>query len=287
MYDLHLHSTYSDGDIAPAEVVRKAIERGLSGVSLTDHNGVWGVTEAAAAAEQLGAAYVEGIEISVREAGRDIHVLGYSRRFDREVLRNGLHEQLVGYTARMEEIVRRCRSAGYDRVTAAAVRALRRGQTDPCHLSYDVGRVLMRLHGLSAATARAMVTGTGSCAVPYGSWALDAAAAVALLHAAGGAAVWAHPGLVLKDAGEEVFTTVLTALTAAGVDGLEVYHPYHSSAALQRLSRAAAERHWLVTGGSDWHGPDRYGESDRAFGEVGVKEKEFQLLMENIDRIRS
>lgn len=287
LYDLHLHSAYSDGDLPPAAVVRAAKERGVGGVSLTDHNGIWGVDKARVAAAQRGVRWVEGIEVSARAAGWDVHLLGFSRDFDRGVLREGLRETLAGYEVRMREMVARCQAAGYNRVTVPAVKRRRAGQSSPCYLSYDVACVLVSEHGLTAEAARRLTTGAGVCAVPYGDWALTAAAAMRLIAAAGGVAVWAHPGLVLRDAGEQVFVRVWKLMAAAGVAGLEVYHPYHDAALRQRFAALAAAQDLLVTGGSDWHGKQRYAKTDEAFGKVGVGEEEFERLLVRMEERKS
>lgn len=283
MYDLHLHSTASDGDSAPAAVIREAARRGLAGISLTDHNGLWGVSEAAGAAETAGIQFVEGIEVSARWENVDVHVLGYSRGFKREVLREGLRDTRLGYAGRVRAMVQRCRALGYDGVTWEAVQQRRAHLTDPAYISYDVARLLTKKHGVSADEARRLTTSGGECYVPYGEWALSLRKAAAFLHEAGGAALLAHPGLVAADAGEAVLWRLLAALPAAGLDGIEVFHPYHDAALTARLLGYARRQRWLVGGGSDWHGPGRYAKSDAVFGKMGVEETAFAALMARLD----
>lgn len=255
----------------PVALVRAAAQRGLAGVSLTDHNGIWGLGEAQAAAAQAGIAFLEGIEISARWDELAVHVLGYSRRFRREVLREGLAGTRRGYRERIQEMARLCQAAGYKMASFTAVQHGRAHLVEPAYVSYDVARLLTEQHGLSVTQAWHLTTAGGACNVPYGSWALSLPEAASLLHAAGAIAVLAHPGLVALDAGEAVLQRLVAALPAARFDGIEVFHPYHSKAMVSHLTHIAQQHNLLVTGGSDWHGPGRYSESDEVFGRVGLE----------------
>ena len=74
--DLHTHSVKSDGSMTPSELVRHAKEAGLAAISLTDHDGVSGVAEAAAEGQKIGLEVVPGIELSVQSKA-ETHILGY------------------------------------------------------------------------------------------------------------------------------------------------------------------------------------------------------------------
>src|SRR5438270_7512867 len=81
-FDLQSHSTYSDGELAPADVVAAAREAGVELLALSDHDTVNGVSEALAAGEQLGVPVVAAVEISAIDNGpssdRELHILGYN-----------------------------------------------------------------------------------------------------------------------------------------------------------------------------------------------------------------
>ena len=77
-YDLHIHSGYSsDGELPVAAIVGLCAARGLDAFSLTDHNSVRGVGEAARLARERGIGFVPGIEIDCNYRGTDLHLLGY------------------------------------------------------------------------------------------------------------------------------------------------------------------------------------------------------------------
>jgi cytidyltransferase-like protein len=283
LYDLHLHSTYSDGDLSPADLVQRAAEHKLAGVSITDHNGIWSFDEAAATCAQRAMVFIEGIEVSARLQGLDLHVLGYSRAFDRRVLSEGLERTREGYYERAQEMVRRCQAAGFKRLSVAALEQRRAQQADPVYGSYDVARELTRLHGLGYEEARRLTTGGGPCHVPYGPWALTTGEAIELIHEAGGIAVLAHPGLVAYDAGEAVLARLLGSLAKQRLDGLEVYYPYHDEPLTLRLEAAVQRYGWIATGGSDWHGPGRYAAGDSAFGAVGLTGELWKVFLTALD----
>ena len=75
-FDLHCHSTISDGMLAPAAVVRRAAANGVSVLALTDHDELAGLAEATAAARANDIRFVPGVEISVTWAETTIHIVG-------------------------------------------------------------------------------------------------------------------------------------------------------------------------------------------------------------------
>lgn len=270
MFDLHLHSTASDGDLAPGQVVREAAARGLTGISLTDHNGLWGLDEAADAAGKLGLEFLEGIEITARYQNVDVHVLGYAREFAREILEEGLAATRAGYAARVQEMAALCQAEGYEKVSWQDIQARRASFCSPCFVSFDVARELIEKYSLDSEAARKLTVSGGACYVPYGDWALSPAAAVNLIHRAGGKASLAHPGTIQQESSRETLLAVVRETCSAGLDALEVIHPFHEENYRAWLSALARERGLTITGGSDWHGPSRLFSNNAAFGKIGV-----------------
>ena len=282
MYDLHLHSTYSDGDQQVADVVAECASAGLVGISVTDHNGLWGQAEAASAAAERGLEYLPGIEISARAHGADLHIIGYSYNFDQRRLEDGLANTRDGYERRARRMLELCDAVELP-VAFEELVDLRAAQHKPVYMAYDVARLLSEHHGLSGAEAKKLTTHGGKCHVPYGEWALSPAEAVTLIHGAGGIAVFAHPGTVSYEAGDSVLESILAELVAAEIDGIEVYHPFHDSPTKQRLKHYSSEHNLLVTGGSDWHGPGRYHEG--ALGSIGLSTEGWQLLTQRLQSL--
>lgn len=94
--DFHIHSTASDGDLKPSEIVSYARNRGIDTIAITDHNTVDGINEAAQAATLYNVSVIPGIELSTRYKGASVHILGYFRSssFNKEIFKNTL--KLIG-----------------------------------------------------------------------------------------------------------------------------------------------------------------------------------------------
>ena len=280
MYDLHLHSTYSDGDLLPEQLIEEAVRRGVTGVSLTDHNGLWGVVMAEQYAQSLGAPFIAGIEITALHQTTDVHILGYSRAFEISIINGGLGPTRAGYAARIQQMVQQCHAAGYEKVRFESIVSSRAGQPEPSYISYDVTKQLIEKQGLSRDEARQLTIKGGACYVPYGSWAATPVAIVSLLHQANAIAILAHPGTIVYEAGEKALQELLKTLVENGLDGIEVYHPFHSPDLIKQLEEFVLEHNLLVSGGSDWHGPGRF--HDKDFGKVGLSEPQFQKLLQGL-----
>src|SRR5512134_3791498 len=75
-FDLHCHSTASDGALTPTELVRRACEQGVTCLALTDHDSVAGLAEAQQAAAECPLRFLPGIELSAEWSGKTFHILG-------------------------------------------------------------------------------------------------------------------------------------------------------------------------------------------------------------------
>lgn len=242
--DLHLHSTASDGSLSPSALVWAARSGGLHVVALTDHDTIAGVAEAKAAGE--GAVdVIAGIEMSTMHDGAELHILGYFvdpsferlREYSRtaaqrrEERMHGMIERLaaIGYSVAWEDIIR---SADHD------TRSLGRP-----HLA----RALVeRGHATTMNDAFERFIGDdGPAYLPVRL--LSSEDAIALIHAAGGIAVWAHPRM------DDVERQLL-ALVGYRLDGLECFRPRCPPADSLRLEELARVHGLVTTGGSDWHG---------------------------------
>ncbi|MEP7192988.1 MAG: PHP domain-containing protein [Actinomycetota bacterium] len=256
--DLHAHSTASDGTQSPAEVVGSAAEAGLDVVALTDHDTTSGWGEAALAATHLGIALVRGIEISCQHRGISIHLLGYLQDPEAPGLLAELEQSRQSRGTRAQRIVERL---------SADVPL----QWEDVLEQIGPGATIGRPHIADAMVAKGIVsTRTDAFATylkngsPYyvSHYAPDPVRAVRLLGEAGGVAVMAHPFASLR--GRVVPDSVIEAMMAAGMAGLEVYHRDHSDDQVRHGLDLASALGLFVTGSSDYHGdgkPNRLGEN--------------------------
>jgi predicted metal-dependent phosphoesterase TrpH len=263
--DLHTHSTYSDGLLAPAALVAEAAARGVGVLALTDHDTVAGIPEVRIAGEERGVEIVPGVELSAALAdGREIHLLGYFVDVDDPALLAALAGYARTRVERMERMVERLRRIGAP-IEASRVRALAgHGTVGRPHLA----RALTEAgHAADLPDAFARYLGTGKPAyVPRPR--VDPRDAIALVRAAGGVPVLAHP---FSTGGVE---GMLDLLVPAGLVGLEADYGEYTPQERATLREIAARRGLIATGGSDYHGPDRRAgrELGRATVSVGVVE---------------
>jgi len=246
--DLHSHSSASDGTRAPADVIARAAAAGLAAIALTDHDTVAGIAEAAAALPSR-LALIAGMELSCRRDGHSVHLLGYL--FDPE------HPELAAQT-------RAIRASRVERARAmvAKLAQLGTGVTWEQVTTIAGDGVIGRPHIARAMIAAGVVGSVDEAFTPewigpggrahVRRYALDPANAIALLHAAGGVAVLAHPLAVTR--GWIVPEGLIAELAAAGLDGVEVAHPDHDLAQRTLLSAVARGLDLIETGGSDDHG---------------------------------
>jgi predicted metal-dependent phosphoesterase TrpH len=237
-----MHSTASDGSVAPAQLVVAAAAAGLSAIALTDHDTIDGVAEARRVADEYGVEVIAGVELSAFEAERETHLLGlHLDRIDRivDALAAFRHSRRV----RAERIVAVLNGLGVP-ITLDAV------------LAEAAGGAIGRPHIARALIAGGWVRDSREAFDRYLGFrkpafvpklTLGLAEAIDLIHAAGGIAVLAHPG----GAGVRQW---LEQLAALGLDGVEVRHPGHSAEDMARLAALCDFLDLVPSGGSDWHG---------------------------------
>ncbi len=249
-WDLHTHSTDSDGTTTVEDNVARAVERGLDGIAVTDHDTMSGVPRALAAAEGTGLGIIPGTEFSAELSGSSVHVLGYWTDPDDPDLADEMDRLRNERFRRAEQIVARFNGLGID-VAFARVREL--AGSAPIGRPHVAAAVV---EAGGAATTQDVfdhfLADGGPANVP--KHAVDPVRAVELLVAAGGVAVLAHPGLFGSRSGEAMPDEVVEAMVAAGMAGIEADHPDHSEAQRRHYNDMAMALALVVTAGSDYHG---------------------------------
>lgn len=245
--DLHTHSRASDGTTTPADLVREAAAAGLDVVALTDHDTTAGWDEAAQALSP-GVRLVRGAEISCVADGISLHLLAYLFDPHDAALAARLAQVRASRDGRARAMVDALAADGHP-VSWDQVEALAGGTVGRPHVGQalvDAGLV----RDLDEAFTPDWIGTRGRYWV--GKQDLPVLEAIALVRAAGGRTVFAHPGASAR--GRTVGDDVVAAMAAAGLDGLEVDHVDHTQDAREHLRRLAAELDLLVTGASDFHG---------------------------------
>jgi 3',5'-nucleoside bisphosphate phosphatase len=244
LIELQSHSTVSDGQLAPAGVVKAAAESGVTVLALSDHDAIGGVAEAETTAEQVGIELVPAVEMScVHQYADDLHMLGYW--IDLERIGPACQRAQEERVSRAGQIVERLRGFGFHLTLEDAIA--------------EAGDALSvgRPHIARAAGAKPEQIGTffkqylvpGAKAFVPRTWP-SADEAAELIHDAGGVAVVAHPYWDVKDP-----ERVATLIAALDVEGVEAFYPDHNRKQTAHLLELCRERGLTPTGSSDFHGP--------------------------------
>ena len=239
--ELHTHTTASDGQHTPSELVALARGLGLDVLAITDHDTTDGLAPARSAA--LGAPIIlPGIELSA-EDGEDVHVLGYAFDPDDAALQTALAEFRARRVRRARAILDKLVALGVP-IAWERVEALAAGSVGRPHIA----RIMVEA-GYVDSVRDAFDRYLGNGAPAYvARQRLSPEEAVQLIHAAGGAAVLAHPGLLADWRG------MVERLIPVGLDGVEVFHPKNGEQVRLDLRVLAAQHDLIITAGSDFHG---------------------------------
>ena len=249
-YDLHAHSTYSDGLLAPAVLVARAAARGVDVLALTDHDDTGGLAEATAAADACGLTLVAGAELSVSWEVHTIHVVALAIDPANRVLDDGLAAIRSGRDARAQRIGESLARAGIP----GAYEGARRYVTSERLISRShFARFLVEAgHAREVKDVFRKYLTVGKPGYVAHAWA-SLPDAVAWIHAAGGLAVLAHPGRYRVTA--TGMRRLLSDFRAAGGDAIEVLSPSHTAAQCAEYATHARTFGFLASAGTDYHGP--------------------------------
>lgn len=243
LIELQSHSTVSDGQLVPADVVTEAVEAGVTTLALSDHDAIAGVVEAAEAAERLGIELVPAVEMScVHEYAEDLHVCGYW--IDLGAMAAACERAQHERVARAGEIVEKLRGEGFDLHLEDAVKeagdALSIGRPHIARAAGATGDLGPFFEEYLVPGAKAFVPRRWPTAEQ----------AVELIHEAGGVAVVAHPYWDISAPHE-----VDELIRALDVDGVETFYPSHTKQQTEHLLELCDELGLVPTGSSDYHGP--------------------------------
>jgi len=269
--DLHTHTTASDGQFKPRELVRLAKEKGLTALAITDHDTIDGLKEALEAGRDYKVEVIPGIELSTEWEGRDVHLLGYYVDFEKDELREFLVRLQKARYRRGQEMVTRLQELGYNVRWDEVIRFVKGNSVGRVHVAQalvDKGLV----PSIEVAFAELLERGRPAYVPRYK---LLPGEAVELIRIWGGVAVLAHPGLIGCDG-------IIRELVGKGLEGLEVYYPLHDVQTTEHYFNLAQELGLLITGGSDFHGTQD--EEHAQLGTVTVGEKEIDILKERVKR---
>lgn len=241
-WDLHTHTTASDGTVSPGELVRLAQKNGLAGIAITDHETTAALEEARAEGRRRGIEAIPGIEINTDEGEGEFHFLGYLIDPGGPSLQAALERSREQRLVRARAILARLREAG---IGAEEERVLAAANGAPICRPHIAAALVEAGHASTLGEAFHRYLGRRTpFYVPRTG--LTVREAIATIRGAGGVPILSHP--------RSLAASTVLALVPLGLLGVEVNHPDHSPEVAARWRDLARREGLAATGGSDYHG---------------------------------
>ena len=270
--DLHTHSTASDGRYSPSEFVKKAFERGVKYLALTDHDTVSGIEEANAEAEKLDIHFIPGVELSTTYKGETVHILGYFKGDDYKNpdLNHFLEDLKTKRIERAHEIVRRLKK--FNDIEIDVNDVLKNGKDTIARP--HIAKAIMDA-GYNYTKEYIFDNFIGDhCPAYVPANKLDAEEGIKLLRSYNAIVVLAHPVLLKK-------LNVLDVLHL-DFDGIEGIYGLNTPEDTKNFLKIVDQKNIITSCGSDSHG---YEGDDKKHGILGSMSIEEERLKKFLDKL--
>jgi predicted metal-dependent phosphoesterase TrpH len=245
-YDLHIHTDHSDGTDPVTDVLKRAAEQELAGISIADHDSTGAQAEAATLAAEYGLDYLTGLELSVTDGENDIHLLAYGFDPDHEQLVTSLklfrqvrRERAIGMAEKLADL-------GHPIDIAKILASVPSGAVGRPHLARELV-VTGAVSHIKQAFDQYLALGQPAYLPKFK---LSPAEGIALTRSVGGVPVLAHPAAY-------PFAIELEALVELGLAGIETTYPGWDNETTAHWRAEARKYDLIETGGSDYHGSHR------------------------------
>ena len=248
MIDLHVHTTASDGQYSPTQIIEMASEKNIGTIAITDHDTIAGLEEGAAAAKTHKITFVPGVELNISYPTGEFHLLGLGFKQISPSLTEILDNLVKNRDLRNIQIIEKMREAGVD-ITLEEMQAdfpdtvLGR----PHFAAELVKKKVVKTR--QQAFDRFLAKGRPWYVARVGS---NLDEAIVAIKESGGVPVIAHPMSLYLSWGK--LPDALQNFYERGVMGLEAFHPGARVTECLRLEELAAKIGYFVTAGSDFHG---------------------------------
>ena len=243
--DLHLHTSYSDGKVAPEPLLKKIRKSRLAAFSITDHDTIEGLRVTQELLDEECPELVNGIELSTEFKGNDLHILGYLFDPDNQPLNDLCRKLQKRRNNRAKEMVKKLAELGLEISFESVMEAAGEGSVGRPHVADALYK--HRLTSTYLEAFQKYIATDGPAYVPKTK--ISPKEAIEIIHGAGGLAILAHP--MIDNAIHHI-----DKLVEIGIDGMEMYHCTASRKARQMIKREAEKFGLVLSGGSDYHGRD-------------------------------
>lgn len=281
MFDLHIHTTASDGELNPEEIILEAKKNGVTKIAITDHDTVANVEECILQGKKNDVIVIPGVELSVEVPVGEMHILGYGIDINNSKFQAVMKFLRDGRAEKNLRIVKALNERGID-ITLEEVKNQSKGES--------IGRP----HFAKVMIEKGMVNSVQEAFSKYLKQdyieeikrvVLKPKAAIELINEVGGIAILAHP-CSLKKSYDETYE-IIKELKAYGLGGVEVYHSDNSPEQVQNYKKIAESEKLLITCGSDYHGktvkPDIELGKGRNGNLIGVDDRTFEKLYKTLN----
>lgn len=250
LYDLHCHSTASDGALSPTDLIKRAADHGVTALALTDHDTTEGLLEAQNSANNLGLTLINGIEISAQWEKLGIHIVGLNISPQHEALQKIITELHIMRTERAEKISQKLAKKGILNALESVQKVATNEMITRVHFA---NFLVSQAHVATVSEAFDRYLGDGKVAYVSTIW-TPLETAVQAIKAAGGVAVLAHP-LRYKLTATRM-KNLLSVFKNAGGQGMEVVTGRYNPDEMRVLANFATQFELAGSMGSDFHSPE-------------------------------
>ena len=248
MIDLHVHTTASDGQYTPTQIIEKAAEKNIKVIAITDHDSYAGVQEAMAAGEKLGVTVIPGIELNITFPTGEFHLLGLNIHNPSKSLDTIVENVIRNRTERNAQIIQRINEDGIPLTMQEIEKDFPNTVIGRPHFAAELVKykvVKTRQQAFDQYLARGR-----KWYVPRVCTNLDEA--IVAIRESGGVPVVAHPMSLYLSWGK--LPDMLKDCYDKGVAGIEAFHPGARVTECLRLEELGHKIGFVITAGSDFHG---------------------------------
>jgi predicted metal-dependent phosphoesterase TrpH len=247
--DLHTHSFYSDGTMSPEEVLKKASDKGIGLLAITDHNMINGSVELMKLEDKYDVKCISGVEVDTLYNGINLHILGYGVNLEDKNFCDFIKQNRALLDEVNTKLIEKMQQ-DYDYITLTDyinyTYDKRKGGWKTLHYLLEKGLTKNLFEGF---LVYSKYEHYHSC-VDFPS----IKTACQYIHNAGGKAILAHPGKVISETEIDTFKKEVLKIVDLGIDGIECYYPTHTDAITKVCLEICEHRNLLITCGSDCHG---------------------------------
>ncbi len=252
--DMHMHTNFSDGELTPEELIKRAIDHGVTTMAITDHDtikGIESVDKEVPYIKESGIEIWNGVELSAKVPKGRMHILGYGMNLQdpnlQEVMKNLKEISLNSFITMLEQVKRDYHlEITYEDILEVLTREHNIGRP-------DIARILVK-RGYAKTGKEAFqkyLVDVFNKTRPYRKG-LSYEECLEAINKSGGVAVLAHPKSL--ELSEKEFLILLRDMIKKGLKGIEAYHSSHTKEEMAYYEQIAKEYNLLISGGSDYHG---------------------------------